>query len=163
MLAAAGGPWYGEARCCAVVALSSHASICGDVFTSWGTRFSPYGDTVNLSRCFYCPAILTLCVNPQQRRKKKMKERMKKEEEKRRRREKISTFSATFISAATDVCRSTPRPSCTTGSIIIRPNIAVILSGQSAQFELCSEPRWDRWRASVMWQKAPGQLSGLFC
>src|SRR5208283_5932158 len=60
MLAAAGGPWYGEARCCAVVAFSSHASICGDIFISWGTRFSPYGDRVNLSRCFYCPAILTL-------------------------------------------------------------------------------------------------------
>src|SRR5271157_2334085 len=65
MLAAAGGPWHGEARCCAVVAFSSHASICGDIFISWGTRFSPYGDTVNLSRCFYYPAILTLCVNPQ--------------------------------------------------------------------------------------------------
>src|SRR5271169_1190617 len=48
MLAAAGGPWYGETRCCAVVAFSSHASICGDIFISWGTRFSPYGDTVNL-------------------------------------------------------------------------------------------------------------------
>src|SRR5208337_1581664 len=36
MLAAAGGPWYGEARCCAVVAFSSHASICGDIFISWG-------------------------------------------------------------------------------------------------------------------------------
>src|SRR5208337_3670071 len=47
-----------------VSAFSSHASICGDIFISWGPRFSPYGDTVNLSRCFYSPAILTLCVNP---------------------------------------------------------------------------------------------------
>ena len=43
---------------------SSHASICGDIFISWGTRFSPYGGKVNLSRCFYSPAILTSCVNP---------------------------------------------------------------------------------------------------
>jgi len=34
---------------------SSYASICGDIFISSGPRFSPYGDTVNLS----CPAILT--------------------------------------------------------------------------------------------------------
>jgi len=54
-----------------VSALSSYASICGDIFISWGPRFSPYGDTVNLSRCFYSPAILTLCVNPQRRKKKK--------------------------------------------------------------------------------------------
>jgi hypothetical protein len=47
-----------------VSAFSSYASICGDIFISWGPRFSPYGDTVNLSRCFYSPAILTLCVNP---------------------------------------------------------------------------------------------------
>ena len=60
MLAAAGGPWYGEARCCAVAAFSSYASICGDIFISWGPRFSPYGDSVNLSRYFYSPAILTL-------------------------------------------------------------------------------------------------------
>src|SRR5271169_5869067 len=73
MLAAAGGPWYGEGRCCAVVAFSSHASICGDFFISWGTRFSPYGDTVNLSRCFYFPAIFTLSVNPQQQRGKTKK------------------------------------------------------------------------------------------
>ena len=26
-----------------------------------------YGDTVNLSRCFYSPAILTSCVNPQRK------------------------------------------------------------------------------------------------
>src|SRR5271157_1302704 len=48
-----------------VSAFSSYASICGDILISCGPRFSPYGDTVNLSRCFYCPAILTLCVNPQ--------------------------------------------------------------------------------------------------
>src|SRR5271169_2847892 len=46
-------------------AFSSYASICGDILISCGPRFSPYGDTVNLSRCFYSPAILTLCVNPQ--------------------------------------------------------------------------------------------------
>jgi hypothetical protein len=49
----------------------------------------------------------------------------------------ISTFSATFISAATAVCRSTPGSTRTTGSTIIRPNIAVILSGQSARVVLC--------------------------
>jgi len=48
-----------------VSAFSSYASICGDLLISCGPRFSPYGDTVNLSRCFYSPAILTLCVNPQ--------------------------------------------------------------------------------------------------
>jgi len=48
-----------------VPAFSSYASICGDIFISWDHRFSPYGDTVNLSRCFYSSAILTLCVNPQ--------------------------------------------------------------------------------------------------
>ena len=32
MLAVTGGPSYGEARCCAGVAFSSHASICGDIF-----------------------------------------------------------------------------------------------------------------------------------
>ena len=45
----------------------------------------------------------------------------------------ISTFSATAISALTAVCRSTLGPSRTTGSTIICPNIAVILSGQYAQ------------------------------
>src|SRR5208337_577266 len=35
------------------------------ILTLWGPRFSPYGDAVNLSRCFYSPSILTLCVNPQ--------------------------------------------------------------------------------------------------
>jgi hypothetical protein len=64
MLAAARGPSYGEGRCCAVVVFSSHASICGDIFISWGPRFSPYGDTVDLSLCFDSPAILMLCVNP---------------------------------------------------------------------------------------------------
>ena len=49
----------------------------------------------------------------------------------------ISTLSATLISAATAVCRSTLGPTCTTGSIIIRPNIAFILSGQGAQIALC--------------------------
>src|SRR5271166_342084 len=48
-----------------------------------------------------------------------------------------STFSATFISVAIAVCRSRPGSSCTTGSTIICPNIAVILSGQSAQVVLC--------------------------
>jgi single-strand DNA-binding protein len=48
-----------------VSAFSFHASICGDIFISWSRRFSPHGDTVNLSRCLYRPAILTLCVNPQ--------------------------------------------------------------------------------------------------
>src|SRR5271166_6768649 len=57
-----------------VSAFSSYASICGDILISCGPRFSPYGDTVNLSRCFYSPAILTLCVNPQ-RERKQMKER----------------------------------------------------------------------------------------
>src|SRR5271166_3170379 len=52
-----------------VPAFSSHASTCGDIFISWSPRFSPHGDTVNLSLCFDSPAILTLCVNPQ---KKKM-------------------------------------------------------------------------------------------
>jgi len=47
-----------------VSAFSSYASICRDIFISWGPRFSPYGGTVNLSRCFYSPSILTLCVNP---------------------------------------------------------------------------------------------------
>src|SRR5271157_3803529 len=49
----------------------------------------------------------------------------------------ISTFSATFISVVIAVCRSTAGSSCTTGSTIICPNIAVILSGQSAQVVLC--------------------------
>src|SRR5271169_6035671 len=80
-----------------------------------------------------------------------MRKPTKKEEEGRKeKREKISMFSATFISAATDVCRSTPRPSCTTGSIINRPNVAIVLSGQSAQVVLCSEPRRDRWLTSAM-------------
>ena len=48
----------------AVVAFSSHASICGDIFISWGPQFSPYGATVKLSHCSYCTVILTLCVNP---------------------------------------------------------------------------------------------------
>src|SRR5271166_1812556 len=48
-----------------VSAFSSYASICVDILISCGPRFSSSGDTVNLSRCFYSPAILTLCVNPQ--------------------------------------------------------------------------------------------------
>jgi hypothetical protein len=53
-----------------VVAFSSHASICGDIFISWGPRFSRYGGKVNLSRCLYSPAIRTLGVNPQKKEKK---------------------------------------------------------------------------------------------
>jgi len=42
-----------------------YASIFCDIFISWGLRFSPYRDTINLSHCLCCPAILTLCINPQ--------------------------------------------------------------------------------------------------
>jgi len=44
---------------------STYAPICGDIFISWGPRFSLYGDTVNLSHCSYCLAIFTLWVNAQ--------------------------------------------------------------------------------------------------
>jgi hypothetical protein len=46
------------------------------IFSSHGVPDSHhYGDTVNLSRCFYCPAILTLCVNPQKEVEKKKRRR----------------------------------------------------------------------------------------
>src|SRR5208283_599698 len=50
-----------------VSVFSSYAALCGDIFISGGPRFSPYGDSVNLSRFFFSPAILTLRVNPHKR------------------------------------------------------------------------------------------------
>src|SRR5208283_105123 len=52
------------AGCNAVAAFSSCGSICGDIFISWGPRFSYKGDTAGLNRCFCCPSNFTLCVNP---------------------------------------------------------------------------------------------------
>src|SRR5271166_5616957 len=48
--------------------------LCGNLWRYFhlrGPRFSPYGDTVNLSRSFFSPAILTLRVNPHPPRKRK--------------------------------------------------------------------------------------------
>jgi len=39
-----------------------------------GAPILTYGDTVNLSRCFYSPSILTSCVNPQQAASKQVQE-----------------------------------------------------------------------------------------
>jgi len=38
-----------RARCSALVAFSCYASILGDIFISWGPRFSPNRNTVNVS------------------------------------------------------------------------------------------------------------------
>src|SRR5271166_4569089 len=76
-----------------VLAFSSYASICGDIFISWGPRFSSYGDTVNLSRCSYRPAILTSCVNPQKKKKRKKEKRREQPLRTRRDRRKKKGFS----------------------------------------------------------------------
>jgi hypothetical protein len=43
----------------------TRADEISEIGKQYETKPGFYGDTANLSRCFCCPAIFTLCVNPQ--------------------------------------------------------------------------------------------------